>query len=605
MKRGLKLAVFCLLVSTVWTLASVIPGPGEEGFDLFLWEKAKRWDDRVWTCLAPEGLALWLEWDSKENPTRMIKYGGYSSEAMFGGSGAACDAMRYAITGLERDRIRLLKAIRGISILQEITGVRGLIARAFWTPRMGQPDGEPVPLFDENGNPLPEPKVGVWRNDNSEGRKFPGYLWLDDVSRDQYCGYMYGLAVIHEVIKDDPTIPQMWKDRVKDIARGIGEHMMTKRNRPDGKVKDLMIIDADGRRTEHGNWNEPMSYWEQESDIEPPGFNALCVLSFVKTIAHITGEKKFDAFYKELLEERDYKGYASRIFLNFRQKTNYNNYNMAFMAIYPLILFETDPSLKQLYQYILEYRLWTDETGFKMVKEQKNPFWNMIFLAVRKNGYKPGDENAEIALADTLDTLYRFAEPPFWMREVKNSPDYCECDEWWCENRKDCIPDRGGNICAVKPVPWEKRPPSNFMARNNPYQLDGGYNAPHELPGTTFRNAYWLGRFHQRNRNNLYYKPRIMVAGYMMTRIINGKGNISLMALVNNTNGPLIDNVQLLYQGNPTGIKLTETSYKSNIYSLELGIIGANFPAQITLELLAKDMEGNESLVWPYLTVRE
>ncbi|MBI1748476.1 MAG: hypothetical protein HYR55_18105 [Acidobacteria bacterium] len=369
--------------------------------------------------------------------------------------------------------------------MHNITGVRGLIARGFRPPNHPGTPPTPTPLFDEDGNPLPRVKENTWRADNSRDRSHTGYLWKDNASKDQYSGYMFALGVIYDVVADDPTIPQDKKDALIDDARGVGEHLIS---------NDLRVVDADGRRTTFGDLcaEEPLG-------LPINAFNAVLSLAFIKIAYHITGDQSFGDYYSNILvDEKKYPELVrDLLILNFFQRTNFNNYNMAFMAIYNLIRLESAPNLKAMYQRALEQRLWTDFTRFKMVKEQKNFFWTMIYLSQKAVGFDPEDPEDRPAMDKAIESLLLFHPAPLWDREVINSPDYCECWAIWCprERRKDCINDRGNRVQALTPLPMDRRPLGSFTANHNPYRLDDGANGTLEYSGVGFRLAYWMRQY--------------------------------------------------------------------------------------------------------------
>ncbi len=106
--------------------------------------------------------------------------------------------------------------------------------------------------------------------------------------------------------------------------------------------------------------------------------------------------------------------------------------------------------------------------------------------------------------------------------------------------------------------------------------------------------------------------PFIMLAGYYDTDVtyVDG-GNLKIIAYVMDPDGPEdIASVELYYETIPTGVYLLDNGASGDfgandqIYGWQANLDPYSLPAgQYRLELIARDYAGNESDLWPYLTV--
>ncbi len=94
--------------------------------------------------------------------------------------------------------------------------------------------------------------------------------------------------------------------------------------------------------------------------------------------------------------------------------------------------------------------------------------------------------------------------------------------------------------------------------------------------------------------------PQIMVAGYWDTYLSTSGGTFTLMAYVLDEN---IDNVELYYDGNPTGVYLNEDETVPGLFSLVVPIESIPAPMQLLLSIKAVDLAGQYSDEWPFLNI--
>jgi hypothetical protein len=521
------------------TAQTLIPGPGDEGHDSALEAKAEAFDRQIHAFLTPSlgwGLEAEIgdadaraaveafiasgERDFQEqsglHPYEVVdRYDEFGDLGMFGGVQAAGDAFRYAVlrdTGAGEARVseardHLLAAMDGLHWYMAITGVPGVVARGL--RRVLSQSGEPplpgeavetTPLFSPTGAPLPAVKEPTWRAD--ESGQLPFLIWLDDTSKDQLDGYVFALGAVYDVVADDPSIPRDLVERLVGDARALGHRLMERVEITPGRSVDLVIMDADGRPTRFHDLSAEEVSPGAVLDFPLNGFNAWMALSILRTIYHITGDETFGRFYAEELVGR--RGYLqvsqdTMSVMYTGASTNYSNVNMAFVAAYGLLRYETDVELGAQIRAILETELYVVD-GERGARGLGQSFFDVMYAAFRLGGsiLGPGAD----ALVDGTATLVDFPSPPYWDPLVENC-DATEIAALTCTaidgSTLELSPDPGwgGRVVATTPLPVALQPPSNFHWRSDPHSVNGG-GGTRLNPGGDFHAAYWMGRMLRR-----------------------------------------------------------------------------------------------------------
>ena len=156
--------------------------------------------------------------------------------------------------------------------------------------------------------------------------------------------------------------------------------------------------------------------------------------------------------------------------------SNFSNYNMAFMrARLSLWYLEKDAGARAKLQQALELQLYAHGEE-RQPKEMKQTLYDFVYAAGMAGATVSSPcvmaPNAE-AMANGLETLKEFPEPPYW--EVSHT----NCDEAEIAALK-CVGEDGtviellGNggwgdkLVAKGPIPMRIRPSSNYHWRSNP-----------------------------------------------------------------------------------------------------------------------------------------
>jgi hypothetical protein len=513
--------------------AALIPGPGRSGHDAALAAKLARFERQIHGITSvPLGWGLeayvadpavreqiagfvgsdaasFEDYAGQHIYAVVDQYEEFGDLGMFGGVQAAGDALRYAVlrdTGadaaeIDAARAHLFAVMDGLHWYSRVTGTPGVIARGL--RRVGPQAGAPmlpgvvpetVPLFDENGEPLPVEKTPTWRADVSG--ELPELIWFDDTSKDQFIGYVFALGVVYDTVAHDDSIPPELVDRLVEDARALAHSLMQSRQIGDHRL-DLVLVDADGR---------PTSYFDVAAEVLTPDiindypinpFNAVMALGAMRTLYQITGDEDIGRFYyDELIDERGYLQLASESLgaLYFGDATNHSNVNMAFVAVYGLLRYEPEPDIATAVRELLEGQLYGPDPD-KSARGLQQSFFDFMVAGFATNG---STGIGAVALVDGFATLIDHPDAPYWDPRVDNCDD-AEIAAGACTaiDGSTIVLAEGegwhGGVVAAEPLPMRIRPPSNFLWRSNPHDVNGG-GTTRLNPGGEIHCAYWLGR---------------------------------------------------------------------------------------------------------------
>ncbi len=433
-----------------------------------LHEKATRFDQLGPSLHMPQGQDLmhsvWVQDDLQTFDRVQLS----DNSGFWTSTYTASQALRYAVTKSPEALANIKRALKGQRDLMLITGVKGLFARSYVNLELpGFPTEQD--LLDQYPDcDLSEGHCKRWQRGTG---RFENYMFKNDVSRDEYAGHLFAVGVLAHFV-DDPEV----KALATEIARDVAEHLID---------NDLRVVDFDGEVTTFG-------YLSPATLSGFPGFNAVQVLSFIKVAAVLTGDPRFESFYRNCLLHEDlsqcedpalatdkpYTDHLQDMGLNLECQTNWNNHNMAHLAMFVLILLEEDEAVRGKYQSVLERQMWNAEETRPM-KAQGNTLFSFFREITRHPDRHPTDDTA---MEDAVCVMKIFPVEKY-TRAVDNSsfPEVCT--------------DRKGRPMTDVLIPFEERPMNNFMWKLNPYRIAQKDEATRfiEAPDD-YLLAYWLGR---------------------------------------------------------------------------------------------------------------
>ncbi|HZF37335.1 MAG TPA: transcriptional regulator, partial [Blastocatellia bacterium] len=343
----------------------------------------------------------------------------------------AAEAFRYKVTGEADARTNAKQGFEAMLRLEEITGIPGFHARSFIKI------GEDI-----------QPKDGEW-HDTPDGK----WRWKGDTSSDEIVGHYFGYAVYYDLVADEAE-----KRRIRGVIARMTDHILN---------NNYQLIDVDGKRTRWGWWG-PEEIW---ADTDETGLRALHILSHLRVAHHITGDPRYEQAYNELISKHRYHLLTRNQKINYPGHVNHSDDELAFLSYYPLLNYETDPKLRDVYVQSLE-RSWQVE------RPERNPLWNFI--------YAVGSGRKEFDRDEAILTLQEIP-----MDQIS----WTVTNSHRLDVPMDTLNDRFDRRQALIVLPYDELPISKW--NGNPYRLDGGDGGRSEGDGVYFLLPYWMGRYHK------------------------------------------------------------------------------------------------------------
>lgn len=343
----------------------------------------------------------------------------------------AAECFRYKVTGAPAARAYARQGLQALLRLEAITGISGFPARSFIKI------GEDVQPQDGEWHTTPD---GQWR-------------WKGDTSSDEIVGHYFVYPIYYDLVADENE-----KGQLRDLVTRLTDHILKNNYR---------LIDVDGQRTRWGWWG-PEEIWQ---DPDETGLRALHLLSHLRVALHLTGHTRYKEAYNELINRHRYHLLMRNQKINIPGKVNHSDDQLAFLSYYPLLVYETDAKLREVYRQSLE-RAWQVE------RPERNPLWNFIYAV--GSGSKEYDRARAVRTLEEIPLdLITWTVTNSDRRDVPLDP----------------LADRFDRAQGLIVLPYGELPVMKW--NGNPYRLDGGNGGRSEDDGAFFLLPYWLGRYHQ------------------------------------------------------------------------------------------------------------
>ena len=500
----------------------LIPGPGEDGFDEALEDKARAYDRQFHTFSAPWGLSLdalipeagdrelvagflaqtetddFEDYAGRPALSLVAVFDEHGDLGMFGGAAAAGEAFRYLALQDDASRADLLAAIAAFHIAATITGVPGTVARGI--RRTDEPGEMPAVEPPPGDCPDAGDRANRWRPDGSGDH--PDWIYNDNNSKDQLIGYVFALGAFWDAVADDPAIDDAVREQIQADARALAASLMESVPVNLLQSADLVVRDWNDCPTKHLDLNPRIIPVGGQPPIvlsagaaNQNGWNALAALGVMRTLLHITGDPGLrDYYYDELVGRRDFPrlmvsgpAHVGAMYQDGAAgDTNFSNVNMAFVSAWGVLRYETDPDLRARFHDIFAAELWDLGHPHDGASIQQ-AFFNLL-----RSGLG-GDDPAVTAAA--AGQLGEFVTPPYFDYAVENC-DPGELAAGSCiaiDGATEISLTEAGSNLSQSALPKRLRPPSNFEWRSDPRSVNGG-GGVRLNPGGDFRSAYWMGR---------------------------------------------------------------------------------------------------------------
>jgi hypothetical protein len=418
----------------------------------------KHWLDGLYVSIVPSSPPGIKVQHTVDEPGNVIHSGVWTGRYLAG------VGYQYAVTHDPSVRRLGGQILRALTILEEVTGKPGLLARGYVKGH------GPVEAWERNGADSKE-----WHQGQGA---YAGYRWYGDVSVDNFNAVLYGYAIYYDLAADTA--------QKKLISRNVNR-LMT-------HVVDnhCRIIDVDGEVTQWGHIGidpDPAfdDYYKKfyapylqrsgqtNAPWQPALRRSLMLLPDLLIADHITGNPRYRDYYARIVErfkdnpdvrrDRDRGPFS----LERLARVNHSSEGQAYEALYNLIRYEHDSKLLD------KYRPWVGDL-WEMNWMEGNPLFTFMTLALlpeyhgpntpgQPRTISPSVPHASKSVELALETLHDFPIDR-GLHPVMNSL------------RKDIelnpFADRQGQKQSARPVPINRRPLDNeYSWKGNPYQLDG------------------------------------------------------------------------------------------------------------------------------------
>jgi hypothetical protein len=343
---------------------------------------------------------------------------------------AAAQSYRYAVTGSDEALERASAALSALVRLEAITGHEGFPARTFRDPH--------------------EPRLAGgewhWTGDRQ-------WEWKGDTSSDELVGHFYAFAVGYDLLPDGPI-----KAQIRHAVTRIADHLIRHR---------YNLVDVDGLPTRWGRWG--LDYLETADGKEEQALRAVELLSYLLVASHVTGEQRFQAEYRRLIDEHRFHE-RMQTYLSNRLELNFSDEELAMLSFHPLFRYERDETLRGFFRRAMD-QWWQN------IQREDSPLWIYIRAQANPDTPSPLDRAAHTLVRMPLDLVT-------WSASNAHRLDVPRARE----------KDRFGRPQTTRLLPPDERHVQRWNA--NPFELNAGSHGRGEDDGAAYLLPYWMGRYY-------------------------------------------------------------------------------------------------------------
>lgn len=363
----------------------------------------------------------------------------------------AAEAFRYGATGDASAKANARRSLEALMFLHDITGISGFAARSI------------VPIDDD-----PKRYGGEWHK-SADGR----WWWKGDTSSDELDGHYFAYGVYHDLVADESE-----RKRIRGYVKKITDHILD---------HDYYYVGPPGKPTTWGVWHPDKINHDLNWYVDR-GLNSLEMLSHLRVADHIVGEARYQAAARELIDKHAYETNAiDQKILWPANAVNHSDDELAFLAYYPLVWYERDARLRQVYLLSLD-------RSFQIERPERSPLFNFIY-AVGQQASQWTDPMQRPKTTLLPPESYDRTECLEWFRDV-----HADTIIWSFKNsdRRDvavALKNRHGRMTSDTALPPSER---RVMRWNgDPYELDGGAGGSVRDDGAAILLPYWMGMYHR------------------------------------------------------------------------------------------------------------
>ncbi|MBC8186355.1 hypothetical protein H8E88_35175 [candidate division KSB1 bacterium] len=306
------------------------------------------------------------------------------------------------------------------------------------------------------------------------------WYWKTDTSSDELDGHYFFYALYYDLVTDT----EEEKTRIRNHVKALTDHLIE---------HDFMLVDHDGKPTRWSRFN-PYELNHDKNWFIERGLNSLSMLSYLAVAGHVTGDPKYRKIQDELIEKHSYmQNMMKQKFQRGIGTGNQSDDEMAFMAYYNLIKYETDPERRS--RFAASFNL-----SYHIEQPEMNPFFNFTYAAMCSDisftntyGTHPLAPRGDW-LEDAIEQLKRFPlDRRNWRHENNHRIDIMRLHEA-NRNFDESSFDGKGYRVNGKVIPVDE---CYFNHYNyDPWRLNTGGNGQGLGDGTVFLLPYYMGLYH-------------------------------------------------------------------------------------------------------------
>lgn len=397
----------------------------------------------------------------------------------------AGECFAYAATKDPRAKDRAQRAFEALRFLQKVTQgcghapPKGYVARTILPADGPDPNAGRIERDREaraTGDKLWKVYEPRWPK-SADGK----WYWKSDTSSDELDGHYFFYPLYHDLVADT----EAEKERVREVVRDLTDHLI---------AHNYALIDHDGTPTRWAIYspdalNADPNWWSER------GLKSLSMLSYLAVAEHMTGDARYAAASRELIDVHHYDTNAMvpKIQQGFGSG-NQSDDEMAFMCFYNLLRYSKDDALKERIRYSF-YQAWMLEA------KEMNPFFHFAYAAhglgattTNPWGTFPIDP-WDGWLDDAMATLKGFPlDRCNWALENSHRIDIIRLPRAQSIDPYDTGASGRGYRVNGKVLPVEERHFNHW--NTDPWRLDYHGNGTELASGTVFLLPYYMGLYH-------------------------------------------------------------------------------------------------------------
>jgi hypothetical protein len=396
----------------------------------------------------------------------------------------AAQCFAFAATEDPDSRMRARKAFEALKFLQTVTQggahspPEGYVARtirpvAWPDPNVGRIERD---REEQKGHRLWKVYEPRWPK-SADGQWF----WKSDTSSDELDGHYF----FYPLYYDFCATSDAEKLEVRDVVGKLTDHLLE---------HHYVLIDHDGKPTRWAIFgpqylNRDPDWWAER------GLNSLSMLSYLAVAAHVTGDPKYSAASRDLIDRHGYAQNAMYAKVQHGPGSgNQSDDEMAFMCYYNLLRYSRDEELKAQMRFSF-FRYWANES------QELNPFFNFAYAAHNLEASMTITWGTfplapwEGWLDDSRATLYGFPLDRLnWPHQNSHRLDLVRLGQVKARDLYEADRAQRGYRVNGKVLPVENRHFNHW--NTDPWHLDYGGDGNELASGTVFLLPYYLGLYH-------------------------------------------------------------------------------------------------------------